>query len=77
MPNENKLVNEDKKSIKKLDALREKGDWETELSEVAPLKNRDEQRVSVLKKLPNGLTPYEMMYGKQDNDYDILAKSLE
>jgi hypothetical protein len=57
--------------------LRDKGDWESELSEMAPLKERTGRRVSVFKKLPNGLTPYEIMYGKQDNDYNILNKSLE
>ena len=68
---------EDKKAVKKLDALRDKGDWETELSETVPLKNRDERRVSIFSKLPNGLTPYEIMYGKQDNDYDLMNKFLD
>jgi hypothetical protein len=57
--------------------VREKGDWEAELSETAPLREGIGRRVSRFKKLPNGLTPYEMMYGKQDNDFDILNKSLE
>jgi hypothetical protein len=57
--------------------VRDKGDWESELSEIAPLKEGIGRRVGRFKQLPNGLTPYEMMYGKQDNDYDILNKSLE
>jgi hypothetical protein len=57
--------------------VRDKGDWESELSEMAPLREGIGRRVSRFKQLPNGLTPHEMMYGKQDNDYDILNKSLE
>jgi hypothetical protein len=57
--------------------VRDKGDWESELSEMAPLKEGIGRRVNRFKQLPNGLTPHEMMYGKQDNDFDVLNKSLE
>lgn len=69
---------EDKIAVKELDNLREKGDWETELSEMAPLKNGLGRRVNRFKELPNGLTPYEMMNGEQGlDDFDYIGKSLE
>jgi hypothetical protein len=55
--------------------VRDKGDWECDISEVNPPKRVE--RVSMFKKLPNGLTPNEIMYGKQDNDRDYITKSLE
>jgi len=55
--------------------VRDKGDWEVDISEINPPKRVE--RVSLFKKLSNGLTPNEIMYGKQDNDFDYLNKSLE
>ena len=55
--------------------VRDKGDWEIPLSDLVPPKGR--KRVGEFTKLPNGLTPNEMMYGTQDDDYDIIGKSLE
>jgi len=49
--------------------IRDKEDWEENISEFAPAKRTEEQRVSMFKKLKNGLTPYEIMYGKQDDDF--------
>lgn len=78
---QNREIDYDNREIKpeKRDVeIRDRGYWESELSETAPLKEGIIRRVSRFKKLPNsGLTPYEMMYGKQDDDYDILGKSLE
>jgi len=64
----------DEEEVKNIEE-RDEGDWESELSDMAPLKGR--KRVSLSAQLPNGLTPYEMMYGKQEDDYDIIGKSLE
>ncbi|GEM_PF-6403405 len=47
--------------------IREKGDWEKGIEILNPIKRKEQ--VSIFKKLSNGLTPYEIMYGKQDNDF--------
>ena len=55
--------------------IRDKGDWECDISEITPPKKV--KCVSMFTKLPSGLTPSEMMYGKKDDDHDYIAKSLE
>ena len=77
MSDEDKQAKKDKKAIKKLDALRNKGDWESEISDSAPAKDGTIRRVSMFARLPSGLTPYEMMYGQQENDYNLLNKFLD
>jgi len=54
-----------------------KGDnnYEGESSETSFMKRKE--RVTIFKKLPNSLTPYEIMYGKQENDQDYLNKFLD
>ena len=50
----------------KTDEIREKGDWESSLSDLTLA--RKSKRVKVSTILSNGLTPYELMYGKRDNE---------
>jgi hypothetical protein len=49
------------------DEIRDKGNWEKGIEILNPIKRKEQ--VSIFKKLSNGLTPYEIMYGKQDNDF--------
>ncbi len=66
--NEIEIKKENYKQIEPLyNKVRDKGDWEFDISEVTPLKKVE--CVGLFKKLSNGLTPYELMYGKQDNDF--------
>ena len=54
--------------------IRDKGDWECGISEVTPPKKV--KCVSMFTKLPDGLTPHEIMYGKKDDDHDYINQSL-
>jgi hypothetical protein len=56
--------------------IRDKGDWETDISESYPAK-KCKKRVGMFTKLPNGLTPQEIMYGKVENDSNYFNKEPE
>ena len=66
-------VNELEQDISEINPTRRrKGANQLEVISISRIKNR----VNTSEKLSSGLTPYEIMYGKQDDDFDYIDKSL-
>lgn len=66
-------INELEQDISEINPTkRRKGANQLEVISMSRIKNR----VNTSEKLSSGLTPYEIMYGKQDDDFDYIDKSL-
>ena len=66
-------VNELEQNISEINPTRRrKSANQLEVISISRIKNR----VNTSERLSNGLTPYEIMYGKQDDDFDYIDKSL-